>query len=118
MSDWDGTERRGDASEDRVLLRAIHDALIGTLTTRGLITRIDIIEGRIDTHITESANEARRIAERAAQVAEAAAVAATRPDSVRRVAWDIVKYASASVLALLATWLGATFWLGLKLSVK
>jgi hypothetical protein len=119
-------------AEDRDMLRSVRDALLGTFSGRGLITKLDEVERKIDTHISEGTGAAAYVAEVATRVAKGVAadaiVAATKvaaeavvTASRGKTPWqfvvDVAMYATASSIALLATWAAATFWLGLKLSI-
>ncbi len=119
-------------TDDRAMLRSVRDALLGTFSERGLITKLSDVERKIDAHISEGTGAAAQIAEVATKVAkgvaadavnEATKVAARAVDaansgkSPKQFVVDVAMYATASSVALLATWAAATFWLGLKLSI-
>ena len=118
--------------EDRAMLRSVRDALLGTFSERGLITKLSDVERKIDTHISEGTGAAAQIAEvatrvakgvaaeavtAAADVAAKAVVAAGNSPSLKQFLINVLMYATASAIALLATWAAATFWLGLKFSI-
>ncbi len=112
-------------TEDRDMLRSVRDALLGTFERRGLITNLSIVEGKIDSHLAETHAEAARVGDRAVMVArgvateavEVAAILATRTNSPRRFLYNIAQYAAGSTLALIVTWVLATFALGFKVGI-